>query len=89
MPEACKSPRKSDCSDCAMRNLMNGGRINLVRLNLGLTIKEYADLCGVPDKTMERILLGANPPSGITLLKIIKRGKVNPGILEVDGWEDA
>jgi len=71
-----------------MKHLMNGARIDLIRRNQGLTHKQYADTCGIPEKTMERICRGENPPSGLTLLKLIKRGKVNPDILEVDGWKD-
>lgn len=70
-----------------MKHLINGGRINLIRRNQGLTIGEYAAKCGVPEKTMERICLGSNAPEGPTLLRIIKLGGVSPDVLELDGWD--
>lgn len=71
-----------------MKHLKNGGRIDLIRQNQGLTIAAFAKKCEVPEKTMERIILGANEPSGTTLLKIIKKGGVHPDVLEIDGWEE-
>jgi len=88
MVEACKPPRVFSCRGCQMKHLKNGGRIDLIRQNQHLTISAYAAKCGVPEKTMERILLGSNEPNGTTLLKIIKRGGVSPDILEIDGWEE-
>lgn len=70
------------------RHLINGGRIDLVRRNLGLTLEQYANMCEVPEKTMERICQGKNPPSGLTLLKLIRLGNVNPDILDIKGWNE-
>lgn len=67
--------------------LMNGTLIDTVRRNQGLTQDQYADKCGVPRKSMKRILEGRNVPNGDHLLRIIRLGEVNPSILEIDGWE--
>lgn len=71
-----------------MKNLKVGGKINLFREGLGLTLEDWAKKCRVNQKTMERICLRRNDPSGRTLLAIIKHGGMSPDILEIDDFND-
>lgn len=86
MSPARPSPSVSTTPRPAPRRLINGVLIDTIRRNLGLTIVQYADMCGVPRKTMERICAGKNKPDGEHLLSIIVLGHVSPRLLELDGW---
>lgn len=80
MPTRVPAPRP------VSRRLINGTLIDTVRRNLGVTVEQYADICGIPHKSMKRICAGKNVPNGEHLLRIIQLGSVNPRLLELDGW---
>lgn len=60
-----------------MTPLRFGSKLDLIRRGKGLTIGEFAAKCGVPERTMERICLGANAPSARHLFCILTQGKVS------------
>lgn len=87
MSALSSTPTRVQAPRPVSRRLINGTLIDTIRRNLGLTIEEYADTCGVPFKTMKRICAGKNVPNGEHLLRIIRLGGVSPKLLEIDGWQ--
>ena len=57
-----------------MKTLLVGGKINLFRRALGLTVGGFAKKCRVPEKTMESVCLQQRDPSAKTLFCIIRFG---------------
>lgn len=76
MSHGAQSPCVARCPRCQVLTLSLGGKVDFIRRNLGLTIAQYAAKCGVPEKTMERVLLDSNKPSALTLYLIVTRGGV-------------
>lgn len=76
------------CASCGMRQKLSFGlKLDLLRRAKGLTIGELALKSGVPEKTMERVILGQNAPSASHFVRIIKAlcismDAIEPGDLE-------
>lgn len=79
--------RKPPCAvSRLMKTLKVGGKIDLYRRGLGLTVGGWAAKSRVPEKTMERICLRESDPSAKTLFCILKYGGMSLDILDLDDF---
>lgn len=74
--------------EAAMRTLGFGGKLEIIRRKEGLTIGQLSDRVGVPEKTLERILCGANSPSAAHLIRILKRLEISLDMVEPEDFID-
>jgi len=63
-----------------------GGKINLFRRGLGLTLGEWSKKCRVPEGSMERICEQANDPTAKNFWKIVVHGGLNPRMIDEQDW---
>jgi hypothetical protein len=69
-----------------VKTLLVGGKVDLFRRGLGLTIGGWAKKCRVPESTMESVCLGTRDPSAKTLFCMIRYGGMNVAILELSDF---
>lgn len=69
-----------------MKTLKVGGKVDIFRRGLGLTVGGWARKCRVPEKTMERICLRENDPSAKSLWCMIHFGGMNPNVLDLEDF---
>ena len=73
-------------SEDEMKTLKVGGKVDLYRRGLGLTVGGFATKCRVAEKTMERICLRESDPSAKTLFCLLRYGNMSLDILDLEDF---
>lgn len=69
-----------------MKTLLVGGKVDLFRRGLGLTVAGWAKKCRVPEKTMEGVCLAQRDPSAKTLFCIVRYGGMSPDAFDLEDF---
>ena len=81
-----RNRQPSPPSEAFMKTLLVGGKVNIYRRALGLSIGGFARRCRVSEKTMEPICLQQRDPSAKTLWHIIHYGGMSPDAFDAEDF---